>query len=78
MSDEPKKRSRAAWIAWALIAALVLYPLSIGPADLYALNAADPMAAAETVNNAYAPIVWLCNHSPWATAAAEWYVGLWI
>jgi hypothetical protein len=30
MSDKPKKRSRA-WIGWALIAALVLYPLSIGP-----------------------------------------------
>jgi len=29
MSEEPK-RSRA-WIAWALIAVLVLYPLSIGP-----------------------------------------------
>jgi hypothetical protein len=31
MSDEPKKRSWA-WIGWALIAAIVLYPLSSGPA----------------------------------------------
>jgi hypothetical protein len=31
MSDEPKKRSWG-WIGWALVAPLVLYPLSAGPA----------------------------------------------
>jgi hypothetical protein len=30
MSDEPKKRS-GAWIGWALLAFLVLYPASVGP-----------------------------------------------
>jgi hypothetical protein len=30
MSDELKKRPRA-WIGWALIAALLFYPLSMGP-----------------------------------------------
>lgn len=31
MSDESKERSWA-WIGWVLVAALVVYPLSIGPA----------------------------------------------
>jgi hypothetical protein len=30
MIDEPNKRSRA-WMGWALLALLVLYPLSVGP-----------------------------------------------
>jgi hypothetical protein len=40
MSDEPKKRSRA-WIGWALVVALVLYPLSMGPALWVATKIAE-------------------------------------
>ena len=57
MSDEAK-RSRA-WIAWTLVAALVLYPLSIGPvARLAVLTNSD----GEWINTIYAPIL----------RAAEW------
>jgi hypothetical protein len=31
MSDEPQKRRWWGWIGWALLAFLLLYPLSVGP-----------------------------------------------
>ena len=81
MSDEPKRRSRA-WIGWALIAAILLYPLSMGPAFRWASGdpIADPMAHFERVERlgtAYAPIVWLNQHFEWASSATKWYMALW-
>ena len=59
MSVEPKKRSRKwLWIAWALLAALVLYPLSMGPAYLWVAKATDPAAAMNLCNTMYAPLIW--------------------
>ncbi|HET6329135.1 MAG TPA: hypothetical protein VFG04_30910 [Planctomycetaceae bacterium] len=43
MSDEPKKRSRK-WIGWTLLLALVLYPLSLGPANRLVWASEDPAA----------------------------------
>jgi hypothetical protein len=51
-SDEPKKRSWA-WIWWTLIALLVLYPLSMGPALRYFHSRA--------VWDAYDPLVRICD-----------------
>jgi hypothetical protein len=70
MSDEPKKRSRA-WIGWALLAAMVLYPLSLGPVCWLA-----PQSSDETINKVYAPIDWLRSRSETVDNAVVWYTRL--
>jgi hypothetical protein len=62
MSAEPKKWRRA-WTWWiALLALLVLYPLSIGPAWWITVHRPEilPLKAYRTV---YAPIIWVCGFS---------------
>jgi len=77
MSDEPKKRSWA-WIGWTAFCLLFLgYLLSVGPAIRYAFRSADPLASAETVNEIYAPIMWITERSEWAEEACRWYAALW-
>ncbi len=78
MSVEPKKRSRKwLWIAWALLAALVLYPLSMGPAYLWVAKATDPAAAMNLCNTMYAPLIWFGGRCQWAQNAMDWYGGFW-
>jgi hypothetical protein len=79
MSDEPKKRSRP-WIGLALFALLVLYPLSIGPAYRYAYSSdlKGLLSNLQRVDQAYAPIEWICDRSEWAARAVLWYKGCWI
>jgi hypothetical protein len=73
MSDEPKKRSRKwLWIAVALLAALVLYPLSMGPASRY-----TPFSEMDKFNAIYAPVAWTVRHSEWAMNAFRWYMRFW-
>jgi len=76
MSDEPKKRSRA-WIGWALLAALVLYPLLEGPALLLCLYVGTGPAE-DAYRSVYAPILWARLHSPILDRAATWYDSLWV
>ena len=79
MSDEPKKRRsrKWSWIALALLTALVLYPLSIGPAYLWAAKAIDPATAVNLCNTMYAPLIWVGGQSQWAQNAMDWYQGFW-
>jgi hypothetical protein len=74
MSDEPKKQSKR-WIGWALLALLVLYPLSMGPAFWWA-TAEGPFFFFErwkTLDTFYAPLDWL-NRFDWTRDAMHWYL----
>jgi hypothetical protein len=79
MSDEPKKRSRA-WIWWALLALLVLYPLSLGPAfaiaDWIVITNPEPRFYYAIVY-IYAPLWWVGDYSESARDAREWYIDWW-
>ncbi len=79
MSDKPKKRwsRRRKRIVWALLAALVLYPLSIGPAYLWASRSLDPAASAKLLDTGYAPLIWICGRSQWTQNALDRYCGIW-
>jgi len=69
MSDEPKKQPRwwvQAWIWWALLALIVLYPLSMGPV----LKTCD-------ADGLYAPIFYLTRVLPGSFGVVQWYCGLW-
>jgi hypothetical protein len=76
MSDEPKKRSRA-WIGWAPLAAFVLYPLSIGPADCVLGRCSGHPRISAGLLAAYYPISCICGKSATLTALLGDYLVLW-
>jgi hypothetical protein len=77
MSDGAKKRRWRRRIGWALLAALMLYPLSIGPAYLWAAKSTDPATSGRLLDTGYAPIIWICARCQWAQDAMDRYCGLW-
>jgi len=74
MSEEPKKRPRA-WIWWALLALLILYPASAGPATraLDRANIDDRWLAIP-----YGPLRWAMENSGAFDAVFTAYLGLWV
>jgi len=74
MNDEPKKRSWG-WIGWALLAFLVLYPLSAGPATLFCQRAHidDNWLAIP-----YGPIKWAMDNNEVFNRAFLEYLNLWV
>jgi hypothetical protein len=70
MSEEPKKRSRV-WIGWTLLALVVLYPLSIGPA-WYVCTRTDGW----WVFSVYRPLFWICKDGALQSLLVK-YLGLW-
>jgi hypothetical protein len=56
-------------IILAVIAAILLYVLSIGPAIRYA-------AHSPALNAFYSPLAWLYHNTAF-DAPLEWYLGLW-
>jgi hypothetical protein len=74
MSDERKKRSRT-WIGWAFLAAIVLYPLSTGPA--YLLLFKPHRISPQTWTTVYTPIKWLTDSYDPLRALLTWYLRLW-
>ncbi len=76
MSDEPKKRPRA-WIGWMLIAALVLYPLSIGPADCILGRCSADSGISAGLHAAYYPVSSICGKSRTLTDLLGEYLILW-
>jgi hypothetical protein len=64
------------WIGWMLIAALVLYPLSIGPAYLFC-DKYHSRSNQRAFYSAYWPIVWACWQSETCDGAIQSYIDLW-
>jgi hypothetical protein len=79
MTDERGKRRNAAPMAIALIVLLVVLPcvyvLSIGPIA-YLVNHGHPELA-ETANNVYYPIFWLCDSCAPIGRIVVAYMELW-
>jgi hypothetical protein len=73
MSDERKKPCAAFWITVALIAVLVGYPLSIGPAVLIA----GQRLPSDTLRSAYRPIGRVYWRVPVLRGAMDTYVRFW-
>jgi hypothetical protein len=57
-----------------LLAVLVLYPASVGPACA-AVN--HGYLSEQTVETAYAPIVWLAGRSDAVHSVGNWWISLW-
>src|SRR5580658_7936738 len=75
MSDRIKERRRR--IGWALLAALVLYPLSVGPAFWISdrIPGANPNGFSPTLWLIYAPVFRISEQSTPLYKALCWYVG---
>jgi hypothetical protein len=72
MSDDPKRRSRA-WGWWVILALLVLYPLSMGPVGCIS----NRNQSWKIFNEAYAPLIWLCQASEPISRGVHWYLDFW-
>ena len=71
--DSREKRSRAGPIAALVLGLLLLYALSIGPAQ-WAIR--RDHISMTTFHRAYRPILWVCVHSPSFDRAVYWYSSL--
>jgi hypothetical protein len=56
-----------------VLALLVLYPLSVGPAHRFASWSRSDVPS-RTFNVVYAPLYWLCEQSETSEGAIYWYV----
>jgi len=75
MAEKSSDRGSGWWLWLALpAAALALYVLSVGPAVLLAKNRGN--AAKNTVEQVYAPLVWLHRNTP-LRRPLDAYVELW-
>jgi hypothetical protein len=75
MSDEPKKRPRA-WIGWTLFAAVLFYPLSMGPALWVAtkiMEERDDHQIVRSVFRVYDPLLEVARAAG-AVPLLNWYV----
>jgi hypothetical protein len=61
----------------ALMGAVAMYVLSIGPAAML-YNAVDNTVVRDGIRMIYAPVVWFINSSDVLQSASLWYVGLWV
>jgi hypothetical protein len=74
MSSEEKEKSRGLWWVVCVIALVPpLYVLSAGPVSVICLKAGISPEAVEAM---YAPVIWLCEHTP-LEGPLKWYLRLW-
>src|SRR6476620_5860152 len=78
MPDDRKKPGVAFWATVVLVAALLMYPLSIGPSQWVAWNLPPPRSALAGPHEFYAPIRWVCRKYPKVDRLTFWYIGLWV
>jgi hypothetical protein len=74
MSSEEKGKSRGLyWVFGALALVPILYVLSAGPISAICLQAGISPEALEGI---YAPVIWLCEHTP-LEGPLKRYLRLW-
>jgi hypothetical protein len=65
------------WAAVIVTTALILYPLSAGPAAWVAFRFL-PVSSIATVDRCYTPVVWLVTRTGPTAAAWRWYIPRWV
>src|SRR5437762_10096797 len=75
--SEQKKPGVAVWIIVALLAAVVAYPLSFGPACWVCSRVPETSALWEMTDFVYTPLLWGWYDGPRSVSRAiEWYANL--
>src|SRR5262245_54599128 len=65
------------WASVIVTAALILYPLSAGPAAWVTCRLL-PDSSLATVDRCYTPVVWLMTRTEPTAAAWRWYITRWV
>ena len=74
---EQRRPTIGFWAAVIVTAALILYPLSAGPAAWIALRLL-PVSSITTVDRCYTPVVWLMTRTEPTATAWRWYITRWV
>jgi len=77
MTADRKKPGVAFWGTVVLVALLVMYPVSWGPACRLRFHDRCPTWAITIYDHVYAPIFFINRNSTTAYAVAHWYLWLW-
>ena len=78
MTSDRKKPTAGFWITVALVAVLVGYPLSFGPACWILTHQKLLSKTRNAVEAPYVPLFQLLRDGPsWARVPLGWYVSLW-
>jgi hypothetical protein len=76
MSDR-RRPTIGFWGAVIVTAALILYPLSAGPAAWVAIRFL-PDSSIATVDRCYTPVIWLMTRTGPTAAVWRWYITCWV
>ena len=77
MTSDRKQPGVAFWATVVVVAVLVGYLLSAGPATWLFLHVL-PKGSLPALNFLYAPVAWAGSRSQRINDAVEWYVSLWV
>jgi hypothetical protein len=77
MADEEKQKRGTPWLASWLFILLVVYPLSIGPANWLCNHLEMPQWVGDAAKVFYAPILLLYENFDWFERLLDWYASLW-
>jgi hypothetical protein len=78
MSEQPKKKSRAAfWTAAIVISLIIAYPLSVGPVQWLTNHGMVSQPVADFFIAFYLPLRKISQKFEWVNRVLRWYVGLW-
>jgi len=72
-----KKPGKAFW-ATVVVVMMMLYPLSVGPAEWMQRHDWIPAAGMTALKRFYIPLAWLETHSEKFGRAMFWYEQLWV
>ena len=77
MSQERKRPGPTFWTL-TLVILLILYPVSMGPANWVAMQAGSPQWMLTTLDVVYGPVIWLARHWPWFMNILNRWMMWWI
>ena len=75
--DDTRDRSAAVYCAFVVLALLVAYPLSIGPAAWVLNHFQNRDSLVWLWASVYATLIWLAEHSEEFGKLANWYLSWW-
>ena len=79
MSESRKKPGVAFWATVVVVAALVAYPLSVGPVECMHVHLGFPHWVRTTVDFIYEPLFWAMRNGPqWFRVLFSKYISWWM